>query len=66
MTLSLNVRRVLGAVCWFCATLFAVLFLLVAVEKITVLTPVVVFALVLYGGTAVVLFLAGRALFRRR
>lgn len=66
MTMSVNLRRLLGSTCFVFAAIFAAMFLLVAVEKITVLSQVVVFALVLYGGVAVTLFAAGRALFRRR
>ena len=66
MTMSVNVRRLLGSACFVSAAVFAAMFLLVAVEKITVLSSVAVFALVLYGGTAATLFVAGRALFRRR
>ena len=66
MTMSVNVRRLLGSTCFVFAAVFAAMFSLVAVEKVTVLSPVVVFALALYGGAAVTLFVAGRALFRRR
>jgi hypothetical protein len=66
MTMSLNVRRVLGSACFLFTAVFAAMFTLVAISKITVLSPVVVFALALYGGTAATLFVAGRALFRRR
>jgi hypothetical protein len=64
--MSVNVRRLLGSACFFLAAVFAAMFLLVAAEKVTALSPVAVFALALYGGTAATLFVAGRALFRRR
>ena len=66
MTMSVNVRRVIGSACFLFAAVFAALFTLVAVSKITALSPVVMFALVLYGGAAVTFFVAGRALFRQR
>ena len=64
--MSVNVRRPLGTACFLFGAVFAVMFTLVAISKFTALTTVVVFALVLYGGTAVTLLAAGRALFRRR
>lgn len=65
MTMSLNVRRLLASACIVLGLLFALLFVLVAVSKITVLSVVSITALALYGGTACTLFLAARALLRR-
>ena len=65
MAMSLHVRRLLGSMCFLLGALFAALFVLVAVSKFVALSVVAVTALVVYGTTAVTLFLAGRALFRR-
>lgn len=66
MTSGITTRRVLGVACFVFGLLFAAMFLLVGVTKITVLSPVAVVALVIYGGTSATLLLAGRSLFRQR
>jgi len=63
--MSVNVRRLVGSACFLFASMSAVMFTLVAVSKISVLSPIAVCALVIYGGAAVAFFVAGRALFRR-
>ena len=63
---TVKVRRLLASACFLLGAVWAAMFALVAVTKITAPSPVAVFALALYGASAATLFLAGRLLFRRR
>lgn len=63
--MSANLRRVLGSACFLLSAVWAAMFLLVAVTKLTSPGWVPVAALVLYGASAATFFLAGRQVFRR-
>lgn len=62
--MSANPRTLLGSVCFVLSAVWAAMFLLVAVTKLTSPGWVPVLALVLYGVSAAAFFLAGRRLFR--
>ena len=66
MVMSMEARRVLGAMCFLMGALFAAIFALVAISKVTALSGVAIAALVLYGAGAVTFIVAGRALLRHR